>query len=156
MAKFSVSGQDTGTASTTILYFVNGASGSGVLPTNLKLFEVMIGSDAAPADQASEFVIRYVTDENATPGGNAVTPFNLHREERAAMSNAVEAPTGEPTYTGTVNMLMIGLNQRATFRWVAQEGREFVSADAEDVGFSLFVVGTSSAANVNCTMMYEE
>lgn len=156
MAKFSVVGQDTNTAGTTLLYFVNGASGSGVLPVNLALSEVIIGSDATPADQASEYTIRYVTDENATPGGNAVTPRPMMREGRAAMSNAVEAPTGEPTYTGTVNLLMIGLNQRATFRWIAAPGSEFISADAEDEGFSVFSVGTTSAHNVNCTMIYEE
>ncbi len=152
MAKYSVVGQDTNTGGTTLLYFVNGATS----PTMLRLSEVIIGSDAAPADNASEFTIRYVTDENGTPNGNAVTPRPIIRGDRAALSNAVEAPTGEPTYTGTVNLLMFGLNQRATFRWIAAPGYEFTSAAAEDEGFALFCVGTSGAVNTNCTMLYEE
>lgn len=152
MSKYSVVGQDTNTAATTQLYVVNQAT----TPVNLILYEFMLGSDATPADQASEYVIRYVTDENATPGGTSLTPRPLRREDRAALATSIEAPTGEPTYTGTVNLLMIGLNQRATFRWVAAPGSEFISADAEDEGFSLFTVGTSSAHNVNVTFLYEE
>lgn len=152
MSKYTVVGQDTNTASTTPLYFTNTAT----TPVNLKLFEFDIGTDPAPADVASEYVIRYVTDENVTPGGTAVTPRPLAREDRAALSNAVEAPTGEPTYTGTINLFMLGLNQRATFRWVAMPGSEFVSADVDDEGFSLFSVGTGTAHNVNTTFFYEE
>mgnify|MGYP001569841427 CR=1 FL=1 len=97
-----------------------------------------------------------MTDENATPGGTAVTPRPLHNEARAALASSVEAPTGEPTYTGTINMMMIGLNQRATFRWIAAPESQFISADAEDVGFSIFTVATTSAHNINCTMFFSE
>src|SRR3990167_1284761 len=121
MSSYTVVGQDTNTAATTLLYFVNTAT----TPVNLSLHEIIIGSDATPADNASEFVVRYVTDENATPGGTAVTPRPLRREDRAALASSVEAPTGEPTYTSTVNLLMIGLNQRATFRWIAAPEKEF-------------------------------
>lgn len=152
MAKFSVVGQDTNATATTILYFVNPATS----PQNLELYEVVWGSDATPADSAAEYMIRYVTDENATPGGTAVTPRPVAREGRAALSNAVEAPTGEPTYTGTINLFMLGLNQRASFRWIAAPGSEFISADAEDEGFSVFVVGVTTAWNANITMLYEE
>lgn len=152
MSKYTVVGQDTNTAATTLLYFTNTAT----TPVNLSLHEVIIGSDATPADNASEFAIRYVTDENATPGGTAVTPRPLRRENRAALSNSVEAPSGEPTYAGTVNLLMIGLNQRSSFRWFAVPGNEFVSADVDDEGFSLFCVGTTSAVNYNVTMGYTE
>lgn len=152
ISKYTIVGQDTNTASTTQLYVVNQAT----TPVNLELHEFSIGSDATPGDQASEYVIRYVTDENATPGGTSLTPRPTMREGRAALATAIEAPTGEPTYTSTVNLYMIGLNQRVTFRWVAIPGFEFISADAEDEGFSIFTVGTTSAHNVNCSMIYTE
>lgn len=152
MSAYTIVGQDTNTASTTQIYVVNQAT----TPVNLIFSEIDIGSDASPVDAASEYVVRYVTDENATPGGTSLTPRPLRREDRAALATAIEGPTGEPTYTGTVNLLMFGINQRTTWRWVAVPGREFVSADAEDEGFSLFTVGTTSAHNINVTMVYEE
>lgn len=151
MPRYTIVGQDTNTAATTQIYVVN----STTSPSNIALYEFLLGSDAV-ADQASEYVIRYVTDENATPGGTALTPRPLYNEGRASNSTAIEGPTGEPTYTGTVNLMMIGLNQRATFRWIAAPGSEFISADAEDVGFSLFTVGTTSAHNINVTFFFEE
>ena len=152
MARYSIAGQDTGTATTTILYVVNGASA----PRAIALYDILIGSDATPADQASEFAVRNVTDEHATPGGTATTPVNLVRNGPAALSNGVANPTNEPTYGDTTSFLNIALNQRATFRWVAAPGSELVCDDAEDNGWSLFVVGTTSAYNVNTTLLYEE
>lgn len=153
MTRYTVFLQDTNTAATTIGYFVNGATS----PQNLILYEFTLDSDASPSNQGGEFQIRYVTDENATPGGTAITPFDLNRAiANTALSNAVQAPTGEPTYTSTVIMYGFALNQQATYTWKASPGSEFISADTEDVGFSLFAVSTSSAANHLVNFLYIE
>lgn len=151
MPKYSATGQDTGTASTTIIYIANPATN----PSRMKLSEFAVGSDATPADQASELAIRRVNDEHASPGGTAVTPQPLDEDDRAALSNAVSGPANEPTYE-TGELYQLALNQRATFRWVAQPGWEFVCTAAEDTGFGLFVTGTTSAYNINSTFIYEE
>lgn len=156
MARYSVFGDDTGTGATTALYFVND---SGV-PKRLKLYDLTIGSVATPADQAAEHIIRRLTDENMTPGGTAVTPFPLDQDEGAADSTAVESPTGEPTFDATTpatrGMLMVPINQRATFRWVAAPGSEFICSAAEDQGFAHFISTTTSTFAVTTTMLYEE
>lgn len=151
MPRYSIIGEDTNTAATTQLYFVNSSND----PTRLKLYEVIIGSDTAPADNAATYHIRRVTNENGTPGGTAVTPFPLDFDDQAARSTAVEAPTGEPTIAAGA-ALEIGINQRATFRWVAAPGSELIADNAEDNGWCIFVQAVSTAASMNYTMLYEE
>jgi len=146
MPRYAVAGAGTNTASTTLLYFVNG----GTAPARIKLSDLVIGSDATPADNAAEYAIRRITAENGTPGGTAVTPEPLDFNDRAANSNAVQDPTGEPTYAGTVPSgiyLMIGLNQRATFRWVAAPNGEFICDNADNNGFGLEVQSATATAN---------
>ena len=151
MAKYSVSDQGTNTAGDTMLYFVNGATSPG----RLKLYDILIGSDATPADQAADYRIRLATNEDATPGGDVITPQPLDAEDRTVLSNAVGFTiTGEPT--GTTDLLIIALNQRASFRWVAAPGSELICDAAEDNGFAIFPESVTSAFACNLTMLYVE
>lgn len=151
MAKFRVDGQGTNTASTTLLYFVNGATAR-----LLMLYDMVFGSDAAPVDQAAEYGIRKVTAENMTPGGTAVTPSDLNQANNAtANSNAVEDPSGEPTMDAG-EFLNIALHQRATFRMPLNPGSELISAATADNGWAWFATGVTSAYNAVGTMLYEE
>lgn len=157
MPKYSVYGSATGTAGSTIVYGVNSATA----PTRLKLYEVIIGSQATPADQAVEYNIRRVTDEKTTGSGNSVTPVRLDLDDRTANMTAQEAPTdpeaddSDPTYESG-QVLEIALNQRATFRWIAAPGSELVADAAEDNGFGLDVAATTSAHSANATLLFEE
>ena len=151
MPTYTVVGEDTNTASTTILYVVNGAT----TPRRLKLTELFIGSDDVPADSAFQYQIKRITDENATPGGTAVTPGKADQDDPAAQSNGVEACTAEPTYE-SVHLLELPLNQRATLRWVATPNGALVCSATEDYGFGLFSAQATNAVVANCTMMYEE
>ena len=152
MPKYSVSDFGTNTAGDTMLYFVNVA---GATASRLSLYELVIGSDATPADQAGDYRIHRITNEHATPGGGAITPSPLDVASRVALAEAVGFTiTGEPT--GTEVMLAVSLNQRATFRWVAAPGSEFVCDNAEDNGFSIFPSSVTSAFAVAISMMFDE
>ena len=152
MPKYAVVGEDTNTASATqpTLYFVNGATTPGALA----LYEFIIGHDAAPADNAYQYQIANVTNENATPGGGAVTPLNLVRNGRTSLSNAVEASTADATVT--LAFLEIGLNMRATFRWIASPGSEMICDDAEDNGWGIMCIQAATAVVGNYTLLFEE
>lgn len=151
MARYGVNSSDTNTAGDTLGYYAAPAT----TPGRATMYELIIGAPPTPADQASEYEVRPITNENATPGGSAVTPVPLDVGDRAALYNAVGgAITGEPT--GTTSVMGFGLNQRATFRWVASPGSGFVTAAAEDNGMSLFPVATTSAHDVVWTILYEE
>lgn len=151
MSRFSVFGEEVTTATTTLLYVVNGAANQRIL----MLYDLIVGSPATPADQAADFAIRHVTAENMTPGGTAVTPQNLNFEGQAALSNGVEAPTGEPTMDAP-EYVRFSLNQRATFRWVASPNGELFGANATDDGWAMFVVASTAAYNVTVTLHYDE
>lgn len=138
-------------AAATMLYFANPAAG----PRRLKLFECQIGSHASPADQEARYAILRLNDENATPGGTALTPVALDEDAPAAVANGLQEPTGEPTYEADP-MLEVPVNQRATYRWVAAPGKEFVATAAEDTGFGVRVEQQSAVFASTVVLQWEE
>jgi len=149
MGNYTVDGQGTNTASTTLLYFVNGPT----ILHRLKLFEVIIGSDAT-ADNAAETVIQRVTAEGS--GGSAVTPRKNDPADPAADSNAVEDPSGEPTYTANEIMINLPGHQRATLLWSPAEGREVIVPATADNGLGAQSITVSTVWNMVVHMRYAE
>jgi hypothetical protein len=145
--RYSIDGQDTNTAGTSILGLTSAAT---IRP---RIYDVIVGSDAAPADNAAEYVIqRYTAAGTAT----AVTPFALDPADPASLAAAGEAHSVEPTYTSNAILLHFALNQRATFRWVAAPGGELVMPATAANGAGLNVTNVSSATNCNVCFHYEE
>lgn len=149
MAKYAIDGQDTNTAGTTIL-----GVDAGTTARRGKVYDLVLGSDATPADNAAEYVLqRYTVDGTST----AVTPQALDPADAAALAEAGEAHSVEPTYTANAIMLQWAQNQRATYRWVAAPGGELVTTATAANGIGLQVIGIAgSAVNTNVTMHFEE
>lgn len=146
--RYSVDGQDTNTAGTTI---VGVTSATTIRP---KIYDLILGSDATPADNAAEYVLQRYT---AAGTSTAVTPQALDPGDPAALASAGEAHTVEPTYTANAIMLQWAQNQRATFRWVAAPMGEIVLPATAANGVGVQVIGIAgSAVNTNCTIHYEE
>ena len=146
--RYSIDGQDTNTAATSILGLTSAAT---VRP---KVYDLVMGSDATPADNAAEYVLqRYTAAGTVT----AVTPAPLDPADPAALASAGEAHSAEPTYTANLILLQWAQNQRATFRWVAAPGGEIVLPATAANGVGVQVIGIAgSAVNMNVTMHYEE
>lgn len=108
---------------------VSGSAGSpktfGVVQsigtTRAWVYDLLIGSDATPADLAGNFQLARNT---ASGSATSVTPLSLDGANPASLLTAGTSNTVEPTYTSAA--LQFGLNQRATFRWVAAPGGEIV------------------------------
>ena len=149
MAKYSIDGQDTNTAATTLL-----GVDAGATPRRGKIYDMTVGSDATPADNTAEYVLqRYTVDGTST----AVTPQALDPADAAALSEAGEAHSAEPTYTANAILLQWAQNQRATYRWVAAPGGELVFPATADNGIGVQVIGIAgSAVNMNVTQHFEE
>lgn len=146
--RYACTGEDTNTANTTPLEL---RSATTVRP---KVYDFIIGSDATPADNAAEYDLQRTTTVGS--GGTAGTPQLLDPGDPAALGSFRVADTGEPVYTAAAVMLMISVNQRATFRWVAAPMGEIVlPAAANGLGVRSVTVG-GSAVNVNVTIHYEE
>lgn len=149
MAKYSIDGQDTNTAATTVI-----GVDAGTTVRRIKVYDLICGSDATPADNAAEYVLqRYTVDGTAT----AITPQALDAADAASLSEAGEAHSIEPTYTANAIVLAWAQNQRATFRWVAAPGGEVVVPATADSGVGVQVITVAgSAVNTNVTMHFEE
>lgn len=141
------------TAAGTGLPIINLTGGTGV---RVNLCHLILGSDATPADVAGEFVVARTDD--AGIGGTALTENLLDPLSPAATVAGVGGTfSTDPASTANGNLMMIGLNQRATFTWWAREGFELLSALAAGDGIMLECTGMSSGTpNMNATMMWFE
>lgn len=148
--RYSIDGQDTNTADTsTILTLVSAAT---IRP---KVYDLILGSDATPADNAAEYVLQRFT--TAGTAGTAVTPQALDPADPTSLAASGEAHSAEPGYTANAIMLQWAQNQRATFRWVASPGGEIIcpATAANGVGIKAISVA-GSAVNTNACMHFEE
>lgn len=146
--RYAIDGQDTNTAATSILGLTSAAT---IRP---KVYDLIVGSDATPADNAAEYVLQRYTAAGTATG---VTPKALDPGDPASLAAAGEAHTVEPTYTADAIMLQWAQNQRATFRWVAAPGGEIILPATAANGVGIQVIGIAgSAVNMNATIHFEE
>ena len=149
MAKYSGFGQSTAVAADTHMNLF----GSGAIRPSI--YDILIGSDATPADNAYEFSLGRTTAIGTE--GSGFTPVALDPLTVAATGDFGIDHAAEPTYTANAELLDIGLNQRATFRWVAAPGGELIATATNANGIGLLCVTVAgSGVNINTTMMYEE
>jgi hypothetical protein len=128
--KYGFSGSITGAASKSVVTVVAPASPS----TRLYVSDIIISSNATPADNSSEWQLLRCT---AAGTNTAVTPTPFDEADGAALSTCGKNNTVEPTYSPTVSLLDIAHNQRATFRWVAAPGEEAIGAATASHGFGI-------------------
>ena len=118
-----------------------------------KIYEFDFGSHATPADQASEVnITRYTTA--APTGGTTPTAAVLDPGDPAAVAITYANATGGCTMS-TV-LFTIAVNQRASFRWVAAPGKEFVIPATQYNGAGIQVTAQTTAYNVDDTLYWEE
>jgi hypothetical protein len=103
-------------------------------PRRLRVYDVMFGSEATPADAAILWTFQRCSAAGTSTG---VTPTNLDSASSTTEYDAGENHTIEPTYTATLILLNVPLNQRATFRWVAAPGGELVMPATASNGFGI-------------------
>jgi hypothetical protein len=133
--KYSSGGSITGAATKTI---VGVTGGTTIRPY---LMDLMISSNATPADNSSEWQLLKST---AAGTSTAVTPKPLDDADPVAISTSGKNHSAEPTYTG-VAMLDVAHNQRATFRWIAAPGEEIIVAATSTNGVGLQCQGVGGA-----------
>lgn len=148
MAKYAV--EFNRTASTTAS--LGSITADATRPRRGKIYDLILGSEGSAADNAFKYIVQRVT---AAGTSTAVTPFPLDPADAATESDAGENHTIEPTYTANAVLLAIGLNQRATFRWVAAPGGELVYPATASNGFGI-QTPTSAAVAITATVHYEE
>lgn len=119
-----------------------------------RIHQIILGSDSAPpADNATDFkVLRHTT---AGTGGTAVAEKPVDPQSPAAACNLRGGTMTEPTYE-TDALLIIPLNQRATFTWIANPGRELRTAVGTANGIGVRSIASSGTPNYGITLAWDE
>lgn len=146
---YSINGSATTNASATLplLTVISTAA------VRTKIYDVVVGSDATPADNAAKFQFQRCT--SAGTAGSSITPQAIDPGDPAAVTTSGLAVFSVgPTLTASAFLLQFAVNQRATFRWVAAPGKEMVCPATASNGIALMnpVVGGS---NYNAVMSLE-
>jgi pyruvate/2-oxoglutarate/acetoin dehydrogenase E1 component len=109
MARLAVDFQRTASTTASLGSLVADAT----RPRRISVYQIMFGSEAAPADQAILWQVGRIT---AAGTSTAVTPLMIDNDV-ATEADAGENHSVEPTYTANANMLNIPANQKATVLW---------------------------------------
>lgn len=150
MARYSMSHQ---TPAGSDLGIMTVSSDGTVRPA---VYDIIIGSDASPADIATEFMVERNTDEGTTPSATP-TAVKLDPATAAASSTTTGGTYAtDPANLASNELLMIALNQRATFRWVAAPDSELVAPATDNDGIFLRSVASGGTPNINATFLWKE
>ena len=152
MARYSASGsqtlQSSASGDATALSF----AAQSTAHRNI-IYEMWFGNTGAPADQVTVYTIGRITADGT---GSAVTPSPLDAADRASQCTCLENHTAEPTYTSGGELLEMPLNHRATFRWVAAPGGEFITPATDNNGVGMKAIHASATTDFRMGAMWEE
>lgn len=148
MARFNV--KLTRAASTTL--DVGTITTATTSPRRFNIYDLTVGSDASPADNAFLWEVNART--SLQTGGTTVTPQAIDASDTTAATTKAD---NTATANGSGSGIVWGcpLNQRATFRWVAAPGSELVSPALACAGFGVGTP-TSSAVTVEAYLYVNE
>ncbi len=151
MAKYAITGAQaavSGSYKTVLGVFAT----SGSLRRG-KVFDVLIGTNGTPADNYLQWDISRMTADGT---GSAVTPNPLDPADVAALATAKSNYTAEPTITASSSLFNVGVNQRASYRWVAAPGSELLFPAAAGNGLALRALSGGYTGSATGDFMYEE
>lgn len=151
MAKFAVNMKRTASATLS----VGTVSAAASAMRRIKIYDVMVGSEGAPADVANDWNLARTT---ANGTNTAVTAKPLDLADAAFSGLAGNNHSVDATYSnaGADIMLDIALNQKASFRWVANPGGELVIPATASNGIGTKTPTAGSAVAVTCEQHIEE
>ena len=157
MANYSAtngSSASAGTQQATATTYVGALLGLTTLTTlrRGKIYDLLIGTNGTPADNFMEWDISRVT---AASTSTTVTPQPLDFADQAAVGIA----TANSSTFGTIsiqNVFYVGVNQRASYRWVAAPGSELVWPATSSNGFQLRQRSGGYTGTATGTWMWQE
>lgn len=117
-----------------------------------KIHQLVIGSAATPADVATRYEM--VRTTVVATGGTLVAEKPVDTGTGAAACNLRGGTMTGPTFEADF-LLEIPLNQRATFTWIANPGRELRTGLTTANGIGLQSI-TASTPETSCTFSWDE
>lgn len=121
--------------------------------TRPKVYDIVLSSSSTPNDYSADFQMnRFSADGTAT----GVTPKPLDFADVAARATSKHTYTVDPTYTANEILLRLAHNQRATVRWVAAPGSEFMIPATAGAGLAWHCNAVSTQFTEITTLFFEE
>ncbi len=116
--------------------------------------EMLIGINGTMSDEVADWRIRRITTDGGT--SSAVTPNPVDGADGVAITAGAENYTIESTITADSELLEATIHRRATYRWVAQPGKELVIPDTAGGGLAFEILAPSAAGNVLGSLGFSE
>lgn len=121
--------------------------------TSAKLYDALFGTSGTPADNYMEYDI---SRQTAAGTSTAATPTLLDLSARAAGTVGSVNFSAEGTITAASSLFYIGVNQRASYRWVAAPGSELIIPATNLAGLAFRARSGGYTGFATITMMFEE
>lgn len=156
MANYSINNTLGGTAqnlSSSYKSIVTATSSSATQARRGQIYDVMVGTDGTPADNA---VVYDISRQTAAGTITAVTAVSLNPADAAFLGLAAANATIEGTVTATSSVFNVGVNQRASYRWVAAPGSEFIYPATTANGFTLRAKSPAYTSTVTAQILVTE
>lgn len=150
MRRYHAYANKTNTASSTVPMFCI----TGGTTIRVGIYDILVSSDATPADNVAEYAIRRTTARGTA--STSFTPVALDSGDPAAIATFDTAWSANPTITANSDLLQWAQNQRTTFRWVAAPGGELWTPATSGNGFALLCDSTSAAVSWNFSVHWIE
>jgi len=151
----STSGGGTQQATTTT--YVGALLGLSCVTTTqvrrFKIYDVLIGTNGTPADNFVEWDISRITAASTT---TVLAAQPLDSADAAATTNATVNSSTFGTITSGSNVFYVGVNQRASYRWVAAPGSELVAPATSSNGFQLRCRSGGYTGTATGTILFQE
>lgn len=159
MAKYAVTNGSTSNAGTqqgtaaTYVGALLGLTGANAAPRRIKLYDILIGTNGTPADNFMEWDVSRIT---AASTATSATPQPLDQADAASLTTTTVNSSTFGTITANSNVFYVGVNQRASYRWVAAPGGELVSPATSSAGFQLRTRSGGYTGTATGTLHFEE
>jgi hypothetical protein len=159
MAKYSITNGSTsggGTQQNTTTTYVGaliGLASSTSTPRRIKVYDVLIGTNGTPADNFLEWDISRIT---ASSTSTVLAAQPLDPADATALTVATVNSSTFGTITTGSNVFYVGINQRASYRWVAAPGGELVAPATSSAGFQLRTRSGGYTGTATGTLHFEE
>lgn len=153
MANFNVSGF---TSVTTTAYKTSVYMAPGATPRRIKLYDMLVGTYVGPADHAVQYDVSRTTARAASAADTLFTPVAIDVADAAALFVATVNATTEPTTTALSSLWNVGVNSRASYRWVAVPGGELVTPATQSSGLTGRMQSTGHVGLTTFDVMVQE
>lgn len=110
-----------------------------------------LSATGTPADNVIQWLVRRIS---AAGTSSAVTPRPVDPAAPAAQLSAQQTYTAEPTFG--VQLMDLGVHQRAYYQWQALPGREILVPATASNGVSFTAINGSFTGQVDVTVQWEE